>query len=155
MCTIAQYGSVSIILIANRGQSATPRGCWLIPQRRRWVGGIQCFNSSWFLSRSGCLAMIGRRPRCVWWPALHVHLFVVVPHVTFRRGLFVATQQLRTDNRVSPRERRDDIPPPPPVAVRRWQKSRRIYVRLRTGPQSTHLWWPAVAKLQAASAPIA
>ena len=32
-------------------------------------------------------------------------------------------------------------------------KSRRIYVRLRTGPQSAHLWWPAVAKLQAARAP--
>jgi len=26
------------------------------------------------------------------------------------------------------------------------QKSRRIYVRPRTGPQSAHLWWPAVAK---------
>jgi len=25
----------------------------------------------------------------------------------------------------------------------------------RTGPQSAHLWWPAVAKLQAASVPIA
>ena len=35
------------------------------------------------------------------------------------------------------------------------QKSRRIYVRPRTGPQSAHLWWPAVAKLQAASMPIA
>jgi len=35
------------------------------------------------------------------------------------------------------------------------QKSRRVYVRPRTGPQSTHLWWPAVAKLQAASVPIA
>ena len=35
------------------------------------------------------------------------------------------------------------------------QKSRRIYVRPRTGPQSAHLWWPAVAKLQAASVPIA
>jgi len=34
-------------------------------------------------------------------------------------------------------------------------KSRRIYVRPRTGPQSTHLWWPAVAKLQAASVRIA
>jgi len=43
---------------------------------------------------------------------------------------------------------------PPPMAVRRWQKSRRIYVRPRTGPQSAHLWWPAVAKLQAASVPI-
>ena len=31
---------------------------------------------------------------------------------------------------------------------RRWQfDSRRIYVRPRTGPQSAHLWWPAVAKL--------
>ena len=31
------------------------------------------------------------------------------------------------------------------------QKSRRIYVRpTRTGPQSAHLWWPAVAKLQPA-----
>ena len=41
------------------------------------------------------------------------------------------------------------------MAVRRWQKSRRIYVRPRTGPLSAHLWWPAVAKLQAASVPIA
>ena len=42
------------------------------------------------------------------------------------------------------------------MAVRRWQKSRRrIYVRPRTGPQSAHLWWPAVAKLQAASMPVA
>jgi len=44
---------------------------------------------------------------------------------------------------------------PPSMAVRRWQKSRRIYVRPRTGPQSAHLWWQAVAKLQAASVPIA
>ena len=58
-----------------------------------------------------------------------------------------------TKNKVSPRERRDDMPPS--MAVRRWQKSRRIYVRPRTGPQSAHLWWPAVAKLQAASVPIA
>ena len=53
---------------------------------------------------------------------------------------------------------------PPPTAVRRWhivsrrsswiQKSLRIYVRPRTGWQSAHLWWPAVAKLQAASVPI-
>ena len=56
--------------------------------------------------------------------------------------------------KVSPRERRDDMPPLP-LAVRRWQKSRRIYVRPRTGPQSAHLWWPAVAKLLAASVPIA
>jgi len=40
------------------------------------------------------------------------------------------------------------------IAVRRWQKSRRIYVRPRTGPRSAHLWWPAVVKLQAASVPI-
>ena len=37
----------------------------------------------------------------------------------------------------------------------RIQESRRIYVRPRTSPQSAHLWWPAVAKLQAASVPIA
>ena len=41
------------------------------------------------------------------------------------------------------------------MAVRRWQKSRRIYVRPRTGPRSARLWWPAVAKLQAAGVPIA
>ena len=42
------------------------------------------------------------------------------------------------------------------ICPRRWQfDSRRIYVRPRTGPQSAHLWWPAVAKLQAASVPIA
>ena len=35
------------------------------------------------------------------------------------------------------------------------QKSRRIYVRTRTGPQSAHLGYPAVAKLQAASMPMA
>ena len=34
------------------------------------------------------------------------------------------------------------------------KKSRRIYVRPRTGPQSAHLWWPAVAKLQPASVPM-
>ena len=49
---------------------------------------------------------------------------------------------------IAPR-RRDDMPP------HRWQfdggKNRRIYVRPRTGPQSAHLWWPSVAKLQAAS----
>ena len=42
----------------------------------------------------------------------------------------------------------------PPMAVRR-QKSRRIYVRPRTGPQSARLWWPVAAKLQTASVPIA
>ena len=41
----------------------------------------------------------------------------------------------------------------PPMAVRRWQKPRRIYVRSRTGPQSAQLWWPTVAKLHAASVP--
>jgi len=68
-------------------------------------------------------------------------------------------------DKVSPRGQRDDMPPP--MAVRRWhivlppirprcvQKSRRIYVRPRTGPQSAHLWWPAVAKLQAAGVRIA
>jgi len=30
-----------------------------------------------------------------------------------------------------------------------------IYVRPRTGPQSAHLWWPALTKLQAAGVPIA
>ena len=44
---------------------------------------------------------------------------------------------------------------PPTTAVRQRQKSRRIYVRSRTGLQSAHLWWPAVAILQAANVPIA
>jgi len=35
------------------------------------------------------------------------------------------------------------------------QKSLQIYFRPRTGPQSAHLWWPAAAKLQVASVPIA
>ena len=48
--------------------------------------------------------------------------------------------------------RRDDLPPADGSST--WQKLRRIYVRPRTGPQSPHLWWPAVAKLQAASMPI-
>ena len=38
---------------------------------------------------------------------------------------------------------------------RQFDWRRRIYVRPRTGLQSTHLWWPVVAKLQAASVPIA
>jgi len=42
------------------------------------------------------------------------------------------------------------------ICVSPWiQKSRRIHFRPRTGPQSAYIWWPAVAKLQAASAPIA
>jgi len=45
-------------------------------------------------------------------------------------------------------------------APHRWQfdggkKSRRIYVRPRKGLQSAHLWWQVVAKVQAASVPIA
>ena len=43
----------------------------------------------------------------------------------------------------------------PPADGSSIQKSRRIYVRLRTGPQSAHLWWSAVAKLQAISVPTA
>jgi len=30
---------------------------------------------------------------------------------------------------------------------------RQTYVCLQTGPQSAHLWWPVVAKMQAASVP--
>jgi len=53
-------------------------------------------------------------------------------------------------NKTSPRKQRDHMPPP--MAVRRWhvvsppirpsriQKSRRIYVRPRTGSQSAHLY---------------
>ena len=45
--------------------------------------------------------------------------------------------------KLSPRGRRDDMPAP-----RRWQfDSRRIYVRQRTGPQSAHVLWSAVANL--------
>ena len=44
---------------------------------------------------------------------------------------------------------------PSPTAVRRWQKSRRIYVRPRTGPLSAQLWSLAMAKLQVDSVPIA
>jgi len=43
----------------------------------------------------------------------------------------------------------------PPTDGSSVQKSLWIYVRPWTGPQSAHLWWPAVAKLQAASVPIA
>jgi len=66
----------------------------------------------------------------------------------------------------------DDIPPSPAdgsstvaysfsanqaICVSPWlqKKSWRICVRPRTGPQSAHLSWPAMAKLQAASVPIA
>jgi len=75
------------------------------------------------------------------------------------------------NNKVSPPEGggADDMPPAngsstvayrfaanQAVCVSPWiQKSRRIYVRPQTGPQSAHLWWPAVAKLQATSVPIA
>ena len=69
------------------------------------------------------------------------------------------TRKKCCDKKVSPRGRRDDMCPPPAdgsstvayrfganqaVCFSPW--SRRIYV---------HLWWPAVAKLQAASVPIA
>ena len=58
-------------------------------------------------------------------------------------------------NKVSPRGGGSETICLPPTAVGRWQKSRRIYVRQRTGRKSAHLWWPVVAKLQAASVPIA
>jgi len=65
----------------------------------------------------------------------------------------------RNNDKVSPRARRDDMPTAdrqwhivsPPIRPSRIQKSRRIYVRPRTGPQSAHFRWRAVAKLQAAS----
>jgi len=52
-------------------------------------------------------------------------------------------------NRVSLRGWRDNVPPPPAdgsLTQTSWQ----IYIRPQTGPQSAHLWWLAVAKLQAA-----
>ena len=74
-------------------------------------------------------------------------------------------------NKVSPRARRDDMPPADgssTVAYRfaanqaisraylyRYMKTADLYVRPRTGPQSAHLCWPAMAKLQAASVSIA
>ena len=54
--------------------------------------------------------------------------------------------------RIAPRRRRDDTTPADGSSI---QKSRRIYLRPRTGPQSARLWWPAAAKLQAARVPIA
>ena len=42
-----------------------------------------------------------------------------------------------------------------PADGRSIQESRQIYVCPRTGPQYAHLSWPSVAKLQAASVPIA
>jgi len=60
----------------------------------------------------------------------------------------IVTRWTQRDN-VSPRGRRDDMPP------RRWQFDPKIAADLRpsadAGPQSAHPWWPAVAKLQAAS----
>ena len=70
------------------------------------------------------------------------------------RKRFVLLTGKRTKQGIAPGSARR-YSPPPPMAVRRWQKPRRIYVRPRTGPQSAHLWWTAVAKLQAASVPIA
>jgi len=52
--------------------------------------------------------------------------------------------------KASPRGRRDDMPPPPADGSS-IQKSQRLYVR----PHSAHPWWLAVAKLQAASVPVA
>jgi len=72
-------------------------------------------------------------------------------HVTAFRPISEAVESWSYDKyKLSPRGRRDDMPP-----RRRQFDSRRIYVRPRTGPQSAHLWWRAVAKLQAASVPIA
>ena len=87
----------------------------------------------------------------------------IIPRDSFRRdnnnGHYVCVEcrSALVDTRswikkVSPRGRRDDMPP---FDGRSIQKSRRIYVRPRTGPQSAHLWWPAVAKVQTASVPIA
>ena len=42
-----------------------------------------------------------------------------------------------------------------PIRPSQIQKSRRIYICPQTGPQSAHLWWPAMTKLQAASVPVA
>ena len=53
---------------------------------------------------------------------------------------------LKNWNKVSPRGQQDDMLPADGSSI---QKSQQIYVH------PAHLWWPAVAKLQAASVPIA
>jgi len=52
------------------------------------------------------------------------------------------------------------MPPPPPMAVRRWhisfRRQSKIPSDLRPSPDGSTVrtWWPAVARLQAASVPI-
>ena len=58
--------------------------------------------------------------------------------------------RVKVISKVSSRGRRDDNAPSADGSSK-GQKSLRIYIRPRTGPQSAHLWWPALAKLQAAS----
>jgi len=79
-----------------------------------------------------------------------VNWVVIVRTVVTPSAMRAGSEQ--NEKQGSSRARRNDMPP---TAVRRWQKSRPIYVRPRTRPQSAHLWRPAVAKLQAASVPIA
>ena len=79
----------------------------------------------------------------------HCHSLSLAP---VKSRLVKAKLNNATLNKLSPWQRRDNYAP----CRCRWQlDSRRIYVCPRMGPQSAHLWWPAVAKLQAASVPIA
>ena len=106
-------------------------------------------------TRRNCRVSLRRRSRC---------------KLSRRRSAGILnSSNNRTFNKVSPRGRRDDISPADGSSTVAYRfaanqaisiptctlKSRRIYVRPRTGPQSAHLWWPAMAKMQAASVPIA
>jgi len=95
---------------------------------RRFSTGFSCMSS--------CNAVLRRLVRCVFC----LDLLQAIT-LTFDRKL---PSQVRSP--LCNEARR--YAPPPPTTVRRRLKSRRICVRPRTGPQSAHLRWPAVAKLQ-------
>jgi len=80
---------------------------------------------------------------------------IKLTHVGFRAHVKIASRivSYRHFNKVSPRGRRDDIYLADGSST--VAKIAADLVRPRTGPQSAHLWWSAVAKLQAASVPIA
>jgi len=87
------------------------------------------------------------------------------PHLSTSPVLADTQHNIYLSNRYRPAATRQYARAPTPMAVQRWHivlpsvsvhgsKNRGRSMRW-LGPQSAHLWWLAVAKLQAASVPIA
>ena len=137
------------------GQTTMHLGCCVVKSAyllTYWVGAPCVCRTIWRRCMSLRTAATCASPNCCSTPS------VKSARAPWYVELLPLTHSVHFYARTRYRPRGGETICPPPILVRRWhvvsppirpswiQKSRSIYA---------HLWWPAVAKLQAASVPIA